>query len=309
MNLNLNWIKQAAKGAVTFSKKNRPSIMIGGSIIGFWVTAILVAKEAPNAQKEIEYEENKRKEDEKEPLNVKDKAVIYGKHCWIAGACGVVSTGLAIGAHKIDLSRLAEMYMLTQFYRDDSDKLRKAILKKPDGEKELASLKNDIIENDYPEEDYDKWVPGVPGEGTTLFIDTVTGVKWKGNIVDVMNGITQFNQHMRTLYNQEFKRELPFAVCDGSPHYNGMEDINFCAKEEMNVFLEDIGEAEGLSTTGLGDLLEFRAYRGDSDLLRPNDILTYKKYMDPDNTYPVLCYIDYREYLAPSSELLARYPS
>lgn len=309
MNLNLNWIKQAAKGAVAFSKKNLPSIMIGGSIIGFWITAILVAKEAPNAQKEIEYEENKRKEDEKEPLNVKDKAVIYGKHCWIAGACGMASTGLAIGAHKIDLSRLAEMYMLTQFYRDDSDRLRKAILKKPDGEKELASLKNDIIEDDYPEEKVKEIVSTAQGDGKTLFIDTVTGAKWKGNIVDVMNGITRFNEHMRTMYSQEFKRELPFAVCDGSPHYSGMEDIDIYAREEVNVFLEEIGEAEGLSTIGLGELLEFRAYRGDSDLLKPNNILTYKKYMDPENTHPYLCYIDYREYLAPSSELLERYPS
>ena len=42
MNLTLDFVKKVAKGAITFSKKNLPSIMIGGSIIGFWTTAISV---------------------------------------------------------------------------------------------------------------------------------------------------------------------------------------------------------------------------------------------------------------------------
>ena len=221
MNLNLEWIKKAAEGAVTFSKKNLPSIMIGGSIIGFWTAAILVAKNAPKAQKEIEYEENKRKEDEKDPLNWKDKAVIYGKHCWTSGALGFAATGLAIGAHKIDLSRLAEMYMLTQFYKDDGEKLKKAILKKSDGEKELTGLRNDIIDEDYPEEEMKQmkdWLPQVPGDGGTLFIDTVTNKRWYGNIIDVMNGIQSFNERLKSDYTKAWKRKIPFYVSDGSPH-------------------------------------------------------------------------------------------
>ena len=311
MNLTLDFVKKVAKGAITFSKKNLPSIMIGGSIIGFWTAAIIVARKAPDAKKEIEYEDNKRKEDGKEPLNWKDKTVIYGKHCWSAGAIGLASTGLAIGAHKIDLSRLAEMYVLTQFYKDDGEKLKKAILKKPDGEKELASLRNDIINEEYPEEEMRKmkeWLPDVPGKGSTLFIDEVTNKRWNGNIVDVMNGIQSFNELMKGYYSKEWKRKMPFYAADGSPHH--ADDLDIYARERLDVFLEYIGETdEVIDDSGLGDLLEFRCYSDESDLLRPKEILKYKQYLDPDSGVPKVCFIDYREYLAPTGELLERYPS
>ena len=309
MNLNLDYIKKFAKGAITFSKKNLPSIMIGGSIIGFWTCAVMVAKSAPKAQKEIEYENAKRGEDDKELLNWKDKAVIYGKHCWGAGALGLVSTGLAIGAHTIDISRIAEMYMLSQFYKDDGEKLKQQILKKKDGEKELKELRKGAIEDQYDDEmqKMDEWISDVPGEGSTLFVDTVTDKKWRGNIVDMMNGIQRFNERMRSGYKKEWKRNFAFYVSDGSPHKNC--DPDFYYKEDLNIFLEDIGESdEVISDSGIGNLLEFRCYSDDSDLLKPNMILTYKKYLDPETGIPAVCFIDYHEYLAPTGELLERYP-
>ena len=310
MNLNLEWIKKAAKGAVTFSKKNLPSIMIGGSIIGFWTAAILVAKNAPKAQKEIEYEENKRKEDEKDPLNWKDKAVIYGKHCWTSGALGIAATGLAIGAHKIDLSRLAEMYMLTQFYKDDGEKLKKAILKKSDGEKELTGLRNDIIDEDYPEEEMKQmkdWLPQVPGQGGTLIIDLVTNKRWTGNIIDVMNGFNKFNERMRNGYAKEQAYNNAFRAKDGGP-YDYDPDVYYA--ESLNILLEDIGESdEVISDSALGKLLEIRCYSAEGDVLRTSQVLKYRQYLEPDSGLPKVCFLDYHEFLAPTSEILERYPS
>ena len=86
--------------------------------------------------------------------------------------------------------------------------------------------------------------------------------------------------------------------------------MDIYSSERLDIFLEDIGEADDvIEDSGLGDLLEFRCYSDESDLLRPKEILKYKQYLDPESGVPKVCFLDYREYLAPSSELLERYPS
>ena len=303
MNLNFDWITKAARGAVAFSKKNLPSIMIGASIAGFWASVFLIAKDAPKAKAEIE--------DAEVELDFKDKAIIYGKHCWPGIVTGVASTGLAIGAHKIDLSRLAEMYMLTQFYKEDGEKLKKQILKQENGEKELDKLKKAVIEEKYPESVVDSYIQEAPGEGGTLFIDTVTGARWKGNIVEVAEGLGAANEFLRDDYKKAYKRMYggPFGASEG-PHADEYAPEVY-GSLPLDEFLDFIGcpidPGYDRGTLGIGNLLEFRCY-SDSDLLKAKQVLYYKPYILTGESAPKVCFLDYQELLGPSSELLERYP-
>lgn len=290
MKINPAAIENLFKNAVTYSKKNLPSFLVAGSIVGFWSSGIWLVKQAPKAKEEIDLKEASQNESMK-PI---EKAGVYAKHCWGPAVVAAGSTVMSVAAHKIDLSRLAEMVMLTRFYKDNNGKINTPLLK-PDNEKE-----------EYTEENVKNLVKEYSSTGKTLFIDKVTGVKWTGNLVDVINGIHQFNEHMNNLYKSEAKRQLPFYAKD-VPFDLTVDDIDIFAKERFDVFLESIGEEpDNAMDLGIGDLLEFRCY-SDGTLLKPEQILTYDKYVDPYTGVPQVCFIDYAEFLAPSSELLERY--
>ena len=232
MNLNFSWVSKAARGALAFSKKNLPSIMTGASIAGFWVAIVLIAKDAPKAKEEIE--------EKGEDLKLKDKAVIYVKHCWRGMVTGLAATGLGIGAQGVNIERLAGAYMLAQMYKDDGDKLKKQILKQEDGPKQLENLKKAVLEEDFPDDVVDSYIQTAPGNGNTLFIDTVTGAKWMGDIVDVMSGINEANELLRDEYNKAYKHIYggPFSAKEGPHHdeYNP-EDYGTLALDEFLTML------------------------------------------------------------------------
>lgn len=298
--INLTWISKAYGSAVAFSKKNLPTIMIGASIVGFWTSIVMIAKEAPKAKAEIEEKGN--------DLPFKDKAIIYGKHCWKGGLIGLASTGLGIGSNHINLERLAGAYMLTQMYKDDGEKLKKQILKQESGEKELNNLKKAILEEDYPDDVVDSYIHEASGNGHTLFIDKVTGAKWMGNIVDVMHGIDAANEALRDDYEKAFDRANPFFSKDGP--FRDDPGLDVFGTLPVDEFLDMIGFDINISygeTMKLGELLEFRSYsRG--NLLKPSQILEYKNYIAPGTDQPKVCFLDYFDLVGPSSEILERYP-
>lgn len=300
--LNTANIEKLVKNLVTFSKKNIPTILMAGSVVGFWSAGILLVKQAPKAKEAVDAEEAKRVEENKEPMKQYEKAGVYARYCWGPLLLGTGASAMSIASHKIDLSRLAEMVMLTKLYKEDGEKLKQQFLKKY-GQEELDELKNDILIEEYPDEKLQELTSHYGSQGQTLFIDVVTGAKWSDSMINVMNGINTFDDHMRELYDKEVKRQLPFDM-PWNVEYN---DPEIYAKERIDIFLEMIGEHLGdKCDLGIGDLLEFRCY-SDGDLLKPDRILTYEKYINPETKIPQVCFIDYREYLAPSSELLERY--
>ena len=301
MNLNFAWASKAARGALAFSKKNLPSIMVGASIAGFWAAIIFIAKDAPKAKEEIE--------SKGEDLKLKDKTIIYVKHCWRGMVTGLAATGLGIGAQGINIERLAGAYMLAQMYKDDGEKLKKQILKEEDGPKKLENLKKAVLEEDFPDDVVDSYIQTAPGNGNTLFIDTVTGAKWMGDIVDVMSGINEANELLRDEYNKAYKRVYKgaFSASEG-PHYDeyNPEVYGTLALDEFLAMLGMDTEV-GYESIKLGGLLEFRLF-SDSNILKPSQILDYKKYKDASGN-PKVCFIrNYDELLSPTSELLERYP-
>ena len=313
--LNFSWLEKAVKGTIAFGRKNAPALMTGGSIALGWTAAYLFWKESRNADAKIKSEEEKQGEE----LSVKEKFIIYLQYCWLSLVLGLGSTGLTIGAHKLELERIAEMYMLTQFLEDKNEKQGKMLdkLKEEVGEKKVQEIEDDILDEDYSRDEIiDSYINGGV-EGGTLFIDNVTHNKWRGDILDVTSGIAETNQVLKDKRKRMIKRKLadPFYSNSDSPFGSGdIDDDRFdqdiYSSVDLSVFLKNIGEISGShdEEVRLSELLEFRYYGGGGDLLKGKEILKYKQFEDPSTGFPAVCYVDYTEFLSPSSELMERNP-
>ena len=318
--LDISWnkIKGLAAGLLASGKKNAPTLMTAGSVVMGWTAVYIFWKQGRKAEKKIEYEESLLNADldsdtpleDLRKLPIKDKFIIYLQYCWMAALLGIGSTGLAIGANGLNLSRLTEMALLTQFMTDKDDKQQKLIekLKAEVGEKKFVEMKEELREEQFPKEEVMKAVTAAPANGQTLFIDVVTGKKFRASILDVTNGIAEFNERLKDRRKEAVRKRIgdAFYVSSDMP-WGTDEDAasDIYSSMDVEVFLKCIGEITGKNEARIGDLLEFRYYGG-GDPVKQNQILEYKNYVDPDSGFPVVCYIDYSELLAPSSELIER---
>ncbi|MBQ6435455.1 MAG: hypothetical protein IJJ09_05605 [Synergistaceae bacterium] len=163
-----NWfdiskLKAFGAAAIASGKKNAPTIMTGGSIVLGWLGVYLFWKQSKKAEKKIEYEEERInyvepgavEKPKHEDLPLKEKLIIYAEYCWPAAVCGLASTGLAIGANHLNLSRLTEMALLTKFMTEKDGKQQELIdkLKAEVGEKKFLEMKEELREEKYPEEE------------------------------------------------------------------------------------------------------------------------------------------------------------
>ena len=314
---DISKLKAFAATAVASGKKNAPTLMTGGSIILGWVGVYIFWKQGKKAEKRIEYEEGKLnevpddgEEHEYQELPKMDKISIYLQYCWMALLCGLGSTGLAIGADRLNFSRLAEMALMVGFLNDKDGKQKALIekLKAEVGDKKFVEMKDELREEEYPKDEIMKEVLSEPANGKTLFIDQVTGQKFRASILDVTNGIAEFNEQLKDRRKDAIKARMGDAFYVSSDLPWSLDESAFSdlySSMDLEVFLKCIGELVGKNEARLGDLLEFRYYGG-GDPVKANQILEYKNYVDPNSGFPVVCYIDYSELLAPSSELIER---
>lgn len=314
---DISKLKAFAATAVASGKKNAPTLMTGGSIILGWVGVYIFWKQGKKAEKRIEYEEGKLnevpddgEEHEYQELPKMDKVSIYLQYCWMALLCGLGSTGLAIGADRLNFSRLAEMALMVGFLNDKDGKQKALIekLKAEVGDKKFVEMKDELREEEYPKDEIMKEVLSEPANGKTLFIDQVTGQRFRASILDITNGIAEFNERLKDRRKDAIKARMGDAFYVSSDLPWGLDESAFSdlySSMDLEVFLKCIGELVGKNEARLGDLLEFRYYGG-GDPVKANQILEYKNYVDPNSGFPVVCYIDYSELLAPSSELIER---
>lgn len=318
--LDISWnkIKGLAAGLLASGKKNAPTLMTAGSVVMGWTAVYIFWKQGRKAEKKIEYEESLLNADldsdtpleDLRKLPIKDKFVIYLQYCWMAALLGAGSTGLAIGANGLNLSRLTEMALLTQFMTDKDDKQQKLIekLKAEVGEKKFVEMKDELREEQFPRSEVMDAVTAAPANGQTLFIDVVTGQKFRRSILDVTNGIAEFNERLKDRRKDAIRKRIGDAFYVSSDMPWGVDEdaaSDIYSSMDVEVFLKCIGEITGKNEARIGELLEFRYYGG-GDPVKQNQILEYKNYVDPDSGFPVVCYIDYSELLAPSSELIER---
>ena len=318
INLNMDTLKKFGAGLLASGKQNAPTLMTAGSILLGWGAAYIFWKQGKKAEKKIEAEEMRLNEgkdadipvSQQEKLPVKDKFIIYLQYCWMAAAMGVGSTALAIGANKLNVSRLAEMALLTQFMNGKNEKQEKLIekLKGEVGEKKFDAVKEEIREEQFPKSEVLEAMTTAPGDGSTLFIDCVTRNRWRGNIIDVTNAIAEFNKDLKEERQDAIKKRLGDAFFVSSESPWGIDEDNMSevySALDLEEFMRRIGELKYDNVSRLGDLLEFRYYGG-PDPVKAVDILEYKNYEDPSTGLPVVCFIDYEELLSGTNELIER---
>ena len=341
MSNHMNTAKGWLSTGLAFGKKNAPILMTGGGITLGWLAAYILWKQSRKAEQVIAKKEADLQstvdisEDDDHgravmdtmkahsELPKKDKVVIYLQYCWTAMALGIASTGLLIGAQKLSIDRLAEMYILTQFLEEKNGKQSKLIdkLKEKagikDNSKDMHELENDIIDEDYDKDEIiddilthkDEYEPG-----TALVIDTVTHARFRADVIKLTEGISEANNMLKTRRKKALKRRLSDAYYSSD---NPWSEDSFDEEQfgevystlDLEKFLQLIGEVEddGYEDTRIGELLEFRYYGG-GDLLKATQILRYREYLDPVTGNPAVIYLDYTEYLSPSSELMERNP-
>ena len=314
---------------MSFGRKNATTLMTGGGVLLGWSAVYIFWKESKKAEEKIRYEE----EQKEEKLPTKEKVAIYLQYCWLSCLMGLASTGLCLWSHKLSMDEIAKWYMVSQFMENkvaDKDKLIEK-LKEEVPDKKIHELENDILEEEYPREEIIEEIMSSRGEpGQVLFIDKVTHNKFRADILDVTDGIMEFNKKLKDKRGKDITKQTKKAIADrltkdpffsSDKPYNqiiDLDDLKVIDEEDypeiysaldLDEFLRSIGEldADDYEETALSDLLEFRYYGG-GDLIKPTQILKYKEYVDPNSGMPVVCFIDYGELLSPSSELLERNP-
>lgn len=309
--LNFSWFQKALNSTIIFGTKNAPTIVTGGSIILGWAAVYVFWTQSKKAEAEIlETEEKlfvKREEGEEvtAELTKKEKAIIYLKYCWPAALMGLGSTAGTVWAHKMDLSRLAEMYMLTQFLEGknaDQEKLIEKLKGEVSGKK-YKELRNEVTTEKYPEGTVGDGYIEETGKGTTLFIEETTGIKFRSSITEVQKGFYEFKDILKTQRDRAIKMRFGDAFFATDNPYP--DDLDVFSSEGYDVFLECIGIKQ---RNKLGELLEFRYY-GNKEFLPVNDeTLFYAPFVDPATGVPSTCYIRVGEYLMETYELSERNP-
>lgn len=309
---DISKLKAIAAGLVASGKKNAPSLMTAGSIVLGWVGVYIFWKESKKVEQKIEFEEALMNADEdsdilpedRKKLPTKEKLILYAQYCWPSAVLGLTSTGLAIGANSINLSRLAEMALLTQFMSDKDEKQKKLIekLKAEVGDKKFLEMKDEMLEERYPVDELREEIMSKPANGEVLFIDEVMGRKFRAKLSDVQQGVYDFNNRLKEKYNRAVKRVIGDAFYSSDNPY---EDKIYSSLD-VETFQRCIGEIGRDETCGLGELMEFRCYDGTSDVFpwTNESIVRFKEYIDPSTGYPAVCYLDYKDLLKPTESLL-----
>lgn len=315
-------IEKAFAGLLAFGKKNKTSIMTGGGVALGWGAVYVFWLESKKAESIIRKKEEAAEGEKEKKLDKKEKALIYAECCWPAFLMGVASSGLSLYSHKLDLDEIAKGYVVTQFFKDKNDEKDKLIekLKGEVPDKKVKQINDELLEEEYPKDEIMDSLITSRGQGTTLFIDKVTHVKFRGDIVEVTQGIMNTNRILKKRRRLALKKKGndPFYSSSDLPYKDPYEERDSEDDDQfdnykdvyssvgLDIFLDAIGEtAEDGIETRMSELLEFR-YNGGGDLLKPKDILYYKQYEDPTSGVPAVCFIDYTEFLAPAGELLAR---
>lgn len=307
MNFNMSgisgFIKSAAKSAWAFGKKNSASFAAGGGMALSWLSLILMMVEAPKAAEAVK-EENQRREDEDLPKMTKvETALTYGSKCWPAFATEAVGTALEVYAHRDLLSSVSQLYMVSQMYKEDGEKLRKQILKEEGGEKKLEEYSRAAFHEKYPDE---KLMASEAYQniqsGETLVKDETSDKEKTMPIGQLRAGFDSFNDMMHDRWLAEYEKTLKKALCgklstDFDEAFYSESDKPIRAKSKSvdedylrtvvyvtatyDEFLEYIGFKKPHSKeTDLGRTYEFR-YHGNGPCVDYNKVVDFEDFTDP----------------------------
>lgn len=307
MNFNMSgiggFIKSAAKSAWAFGKKNSASFAAGGGIALSWLSLILMMVEAPKASDAVK-EENQRREDEELPKMTKvETALTYGSKCWPAFATEAAGTALSIYAHHDLLSSVSQLYMVSQMYKEDGEKLRKQILKEEGGEKKLEEYSRAAFHEKHPDEELmaSQAYQNIQS-GETLVKEETSDKEKTMPIGQLRAGFDNFNNMMHDRWLVEYEKTLKKALCgklstDFSEAFYSESDKPIGTKSKsvdedylrsvvyvtatFDEFLEYIGFKKPRSKeTDIGRTFEFR-YHGNGPCVDYNRVVDFEDFTDP----------------------------
>ena len=301
--LKTDGIKNFAKSAWAFGKKNSASFAAGGGMALSWIALIMMMFEAPKAAEAVK-EENERREDEDLPLMTKTETVVtYASKCWPAFACEGAGTALEVYAHRDLLGTVSQMYMVSQLYKDDGEKLRKQILKEDGGEKKLAEYQSKITDEKFPAAEVAKLPEYINMQaGETLIHDETTGNTFTKNMGDLRSGFDDFNQMAWDRWTVAYKNAIGQKLAGNTDDdetdsaFWSQGDKAWRMKGEtaedafrnsiyvtisLDEFLACIGEKDPHSKkSDLGNAFEFQYY-GKGPAADFNQIVDFRDYTDP----------------------------
>ncbi len=311
---DLSWIEKGFAGLMAFGKKNKTSLMTGSGIVLGWFGVYLFWQESKKAEEIIRKTEERltneaREEDpEAEPVRMefKEKFMIYAGCCWPSAICGVASTALPIASNKISMDEIAKGYVMARFFQNQNAEKDREIekLKEEIPEKKLKKIEDDLHAEKFPE---DKLCDGdviETGKGNTLFIEELTGFRFRSSITEVTGTLYEFRQRLSDMRTDKIKRVMGSAFYVSEDENPYPDDMSIYSSLGLDILLEMLGIKQ---KNELGEVLEFRDY-GYSGFLSPTQVLDYKKYVDPVTGEPAVCFLKILEFLSPTNEMLERNP-
>lgn len=191
MKPSIKIIKHGVKAVAETVVKHSPTICIGigvGCLVGAIVKTIV---EAPKAKDEIIELDDNPELTHKD--YIKRKLIVIGKHYWLITVMSVGGIILIFCGHKISLGRTAAALAMYQMSKDDLKKLEDKIIDM-DGEKHLEKAKDEIARDRIRAASDNDIL--LTGKGDILFMDSITGQKFRSNFDAIDRAVNALNAEM-----------------------------------------------------------------------------------------------------------------
>lgn len=185
MNLNL-----IAKNIGTIIGKHSPIILTSTAAAGVVVTAVLAAKAAPHATRDILDAESERTE----PLTKIEKVRLTWQHYVPAAAVGGATIACIIGANTISTRRQAALmsaYTLTETAFQEY----KAKTAEIHGEKKAQKIRDEVVQDRVAALPESTEVI-ITGDGKVLCYETISGRLFESDVESIRKAQNDINQTM-----------------------------------------------------------------------------------------------------------------
>ena len=333
--------KQILTKGLAFGRKNAPILMTGSSIAIGWFAVYLFWKESKKADKRIEYEEGRLKEEhEAHPkaddvleLPKKEKVVIYLEYCWMSLLLGVASSGLAIAGQKLSMDRLVEAYAMMQFL-SDKDKKREAVLnevKEEVGEKKFNNAVRNAKIKAFEMDEI--WQAYQSADDGVVIGDNVMHKVVRKPLEEIQSGLQDVNRELRNRYDDLKEKRIKKILKDREKDaFYVQGDITFTntvspdpdedmyfgdlySSMDLGEFLQRlhlIPDSDEIEIR-IGEINEFRYYGGDGkdknvDPIPWTAISGHYNVTLPNGEMTTVTILDYLNLLSPTYELMERNP-
>ena len=240
----MNAVQKLVQTSVIFLKKNSSTILTVAGCIGVVTTAVLAAKEAPEALDSLEDAQSEKEEE----LTTFEKVKIVGKVYLPTIISGAASVACILGAHASDKKKVASFAGL---YSIAAEKLRayQEKTKEVVGEETESNIRSEVVEDIY-QDTMSKDNPcgiGEPLPGEELFFEEWSGRFFWAKMETVLEDEIATNKLLANegyaLMNDHF---INLGLAEEDPgNYFGWE-INQMEDEDGACFIDFIKTPEVL---------------------------------------------------------------